>query len=71
MPVASSSRPYGGRRHRRAPTSDIEEDGPSQAAMNAREVDDVEMGEEEEEEVDEEEEKPGAGSMTLRGPLIL
>ena len=49
MPVASSSRIT--RRHRRAPSSDIEEDGPSQAratGMNAREEDDVEMDDEEE-----------------------
>ncbi|RPD62427.1 hypothetical protein L226DRAFT_611006 [Lentinus tigrinus ALCF2SS1-7] len=44
MPVASSSRT--GKRHRRAPSSDIEEDGPSQARPR-REEEDVEMDEEE------------------------
>ncbi|RDX53325.1 hypothetical protein OH76DRAFT_1399223 [Lentinus brumalis] len=44
MPVASSSR--ASKRHRRAPSSDIEEDGPSQARPR-QEEEDVEMDEEE------------------------
>ena len=44
MPVASSSR--SSKRHRRAPSSDIEEDGPSQARPR-QEEEDVEMDEEE------------------------